>query len=121
MAMRHCDTEVARCCRRCGEPEVPEEQRIRFRIGINLGDVIVEEHDIFGQGLLPLPDEQQRTSLIGMMSAVRQMRIPGRSMFSSKDDVGEAAERRRHDGFLATAAISRSIAHRSTLSAGHGL
>ena len=26
------------------EPEVPEEQRIRFRIGINLGDVIVEEH-----------------------------------------------------------------------------
>jgi adenylate cyclase len=31
------------------EPEVPEE-RIRFRIGINLGDVIVEEHDIFGDG-----------------------------------------------------------------------
>src|SRR5215469_11881408 len=30
------------------EPEVPEEQRIRFRIGINLGDVIVEQHDIFG-------------------------------------------------------------------------
>src|SRR6202007_1915328 len=26
------------------EPEVPEERRIRFRIGINLGDVIVEEH-----------------------------------------------------------------------------
>jgi class 3 adenylate cyclase len=23
------------------EPEVPEERRIRFRIGINLGDVIV--------------------------------------------------------------------------------
>jgi adenylate cyclase len=30
------------------EPEAPEERRIRFRIGINLGDVIVEEHDIFG-------------------------------------------------------------------------
>src|SRR6266536_3941022 len=27
------------------EPEVPDERRIRFRIGINLGDVIVEEHD----------------------------------------------------------------------------
>ena len=25
------------------EPEMPEERRIRFRIGINLGDVIVEE------------------------------------------------------------------------------
>jgi adenylate cyclase len=33
------------------EPEFPEEQRIRFRIGINLGDVIVEEHDIFGDGV----------------------------------------------------------------------
>jgi len=33
------------------EPEVPKERRIRFRIGINLGDVIVEEHDIFGDGV----------------------------------------------------------------------
>jgi TolB-like protein/class 3 adenylate cyclase len=33
------------------EPEVPEQRRIRFRIGVNLGDVIVEEHDIFGDGV----------------------------------------------------------------------
>src|SRR6266446_6616494 len=33
------------------EPEVPDEQRIRFRVGVNLGDVIVEEHDIFGDGV----------------------------------------------------------------------
>ena len=33
------------------EPEVPDEQRIRFRIGVNLGDVIVEEQDIFGDGV----------------------------------------------------------------------
>src|SRR5215468_8566192 len=33
------------------EPEVPEERRIRFRIGVNLGDVIVEDHDIFGDGV----------------------------------------------------------------------
>ena len=33
------------------EPGVPEDRRIRFRIGINLGDVIVEEHDIFGDGV----------------------------------------------------------------------
>ena len=25
---------------------MPDERRIRFRIGINLGDVIVEEHEI---------------------------------------------------------------------------
>jgi class 3 adenylate cyclase len=33
------------------EREVPEGRRMRFRIGINLGDVIVEEHDIFGDGV----------------------------------------------------------------------
>ena len=33
------------------EPEVPEQRRIRFRIGVNLGDVIAEEHDIFGDGV----------------------------------------------------------------------
>jgi class 3 adenylate cyclase len=33
------------------EPEVPEERRIRFRIGVNLGDVIVEERNIFGDGV----------------------------------------------------------------------
>ena len=33
------------------EPEVPNERRISFRIGVNLGDVIVEETDIFGDGV----------------------------------------------------------------------
>jgi hypothetical protein len=33
------------------EPELPHDQRIRFRIGINLGDVIAEEYDIFGDGV----------------------------------------------------------------------
>jgi TolB-like protein/class 3 adenylate cyclase/Flp pilus assembly protein TadD len=33
------------------DPDVPEERRITFRIGVNLGDVIVEEHDIFGDGV----------------------------------------------------------------------
>jgi TolB-like protein/class 3 adenylate cyclase len=31
--------------------ELPDERRIRFRVGVNLGDVIVEEHDIFGDGV----------------------------------------------------------------------
>jgi TolB-like protein/Tfp pilus assembly protein PilF len=29
----------------------PPEKRIEFRVGINLGDVIAEEHDIFGDGV----------------------------------------------------------------------
>jgi TolB-like protein/class 3 adenylate cyclase len=33
------------------DTEVPDERRIRFRIGVNLGDVIVENDDIFGDGV----------------------------------------------------------------------
>jgi len=33
------------------EPEVPDERRIRFSIGINLGDIIADGEDIFGDGV----------------------------------------------------------------------
>src|SRR5690348_13597781 len=33
------------------EQEVPDERRIRFRIGVNLGDVIAESGDIYGDGV----------------------------------------------------------------------
>ena len=33
------------------EPELPEERRIRLRIGVNLGDVIADGDDIFGDGV----------------------------------------------------------------------
>jgi TolB-like protein len=33
------------------EPQEPDERRIRFRIGVNLGDVIAEGGDIFGDGV----------------------------------------------------------------------
>ena len=45
----------AACTIQRGMPErnadVPEDRRIEFRIGINLGDVIVEGDDIFGDGV----------------------------------------------------------------------
>src|SRR5207248_10620204 len=30
---------------------VPAERRIDFRIGLNLGDIIIDENDIFGDGV----------------------------------------------------------------------
>ena len=33
------------------EAEIPEDQRIRFRIGINLGDVVSDEGDLYGDGV----------------------------------------------------------------------
>jgi len=31
--------------------EIPAERRIEFRFGLNLGDIVAEEHDIFGDGV----------------------------------------------------------------------
>src|SRR5262249_53658448 len=31
--------------------EIPQTQRIEFRFGINLGDIIIDEHDIYGDGV----------------------------------------------------------------------
>src|SRR6516162_7704105 len=46
----HCATEV-----QAGMAErnaaVPTEKRIEFRIGINVGDIVVEDGDIFGDGV----------------------------------------------------------------------
>jgi adenylate cyclase len=33
------------------EAGIPDDRRIRFRVGVNLGDVIVEDDDIFGDGV----------------------------------------------------------------------
>src|SRR3954468_3931660 len=33
------------------QEEMPDEHRIRFRIGVNLGDVVVEGGDLFGDGI----------------------------------------------------------------------
>ncbi len=30
--------------------EIPEDRRIVYRIGINIGDIIVEDEDIYGDG-----------------------------------------------------------------------
>src|SRR5580658_1376816 len=31
--------------------DVPPERRLEFRIGVNLGDIVAEDHDIFGDGV----------------------------------------------------------------------
>ena len=46
-----CAVEVHRGMAERNEGNAPEKQ-IEFRIGINLGDVIVEAHDIFGDGVM---------------------------------------------------------------------
>ncbi len=45
-----CAVEIQRRMAR-RNADVPPDRRIEFRIGINLGDIIVEEDDIFGDGV----------------------------------------------------------------------
>jgi TolB-like protein/Tfp pilus assembly protein PilF len=45
-----CAVEIQRSMQRRNE-NVPEERAIRLRIGINLGDIIVEDGDVFGDGV----------------------------------------------------------------------
>ena len=45
-----CATEIQSACRTRNE-HLPEEQRMWFRIGINLGDVIVQGGDLLGDGV----------------------------------------------------------------------
>lgn len=33
------------------DPDLPRDRRIRLRIGVNLGDIIVEGNDIYGDGV----------------------------------------------------------------------
>jgi adenylate cyclase len=57
---------------------LPEDRRIDFRIGINLGDVIVEEDDIFGDG-------------VNLAARLEQMAQPGGICISQmvRDQVGD--------------------------------
>jgi adenylate cyclase len=45
-----CAAEIQRRMRE-RNADVPEDQRIEFRIGVNLGDIIVEDNDIYGEGV----------------------------------------------------------------------
>jgi TolB-like protein/class 3 adenylate cyclase len=46
----HCAVELQREMAR-RNAEIPAQRRIEFRIGINLGDIIIDEHDIYGDGV----------------------------------------------------------------------
>jgi adenylate cyclase len=45
-----CAAEVQRCIAD-SQKEMPKDQRIAYRIGINIGDIIIEHDDIYGDGV----------------------------------------------------------------------
>ncbi len=46
-----CAVDIQRAMADRGRESAADEHRVQFRIGVNLGDIIIEDHDIFGDGV----------------------------------------------------------------------
>ena len=73
---------------------VPPEQRIAFRIGINLGDVIVEDDDIYGDGVNVAARLEALAEPGGICVSARGARAGARQARACAfEDMGEQASR----------------------------
>jgi adenylate cyclase len=64
---------------------LPPEKRIEFRIGINLGDVIAEEHDIFGDGV----NVAARLEALAQPGGICVSRVVRDKLDAAFEDLGE--------------------------------
>ena len=73
-----CAVEVQERMRRRNS-DVPEDRRIEFRIGINLGDIIFEDGDIYGDGVNVAARVEQLAEVGGIcVTAAVQGQVDGR-------------------------------------------
>src|SRR6266702_1180106 len=70
---------------------VPQDKRIEFRVGINLGDIIVEDKDIFGDGV-NVAARLEALAEPGGICVSRGVRDPVRDKLGfTFEDIGEQA------------------------------
>jgi class 3 adenylate cyclase len=75
------------------EASLPEEGRIRFRIGINLGDVVIEEGDVLGDGV-NIAARLQALADVGGICISRSVRDQVRDRLPVRfEDLGEQSVR----------------------------
>ena len=71
------------------EPQLAAEKRIRYRIGVNLGDIIIDEDDIYGEGVNVAARLQVLAPVGGVaVSGVVRDQVEGKSPCEF-DDMGE--------------------------------
>ena len=83
-----CAAEIQRGMRERNQ-DVPKDRRIEFRIGVNLGDVIVEGDDIFGDGVNVAARLEGLAQPSGIcVSAIVHDQVQGK-LDCNFDDIGE--------------------------------
>jgi adenylate cyclase len=83
-----CAVEIQRAMAKA-EPELAEDRRVRFRIGINLGDVMIDGDDIYGDGVNVAARLQSLASPGGIaVSATVREHVVGKLSIGF-EDVGE--------------------------------
>lgn len=86
----NCAVEIQRAMAEA-EPEVEDSRRVRFRIGINLGDVIIEDDDIYGDGVNVAARLQSLAVPGGIAVSATVREHVGGKLAIAFDDIGEHA------------------------------
>ena len=100
--------------------DVPEDRRIEFRIGINLGDIIFEDNDIYGDGVnvaARIEEHRQAGRRRGVRLGPRQCRQPARSRFRGHRRA-DAEEHRAADQGLQRQPLPAALRRRAPRSGG---
>ncbi|HET6158958.1 MAG TPA: adenylate/guanylate cyclase domain-containing protein [Dongiaceae bacterium] len=73
------------------EPDVADERRVRFRIGINLGDIMIDDDDIYGDGVNVAARVQSLAAPGGIAVSATVREHVGSKLAIAFEDIGEHA------------------------------
>jgi TolB-like protein len=71
------------------EADLPDERRIRLRIGVNLGDIIVEGSDIYGDGVNVAARLEGLAEPVGICISGKVFEEVGKKLPTAFEDLGE--------------------------------
>jgi adenylate cyclase len=73
------------------EPGMPDARRVRFRIGINLGDIMIDDDDIYGDGVNVAARVQSLAAPGGIAVSATVREHVGSKLAIAFEDIGEHA------------------------------
>ncbi len=110
-----CAAEMQICMRR-RNADVPEDRRIQFRIGINLGDIIFDEGDIYGDGVNVAARLEQLADVGGVCVTQAVYEQVSDRIEVKFEDLGEKSLK----NILRPVRVWRAVLDEAALAAGNG-